>query len=282
MRMRWAQGMAESVLAVHAHRAAASIASVESLEPRLMFSAAMELDHAASYETLEDSPLEFATQVTGIVLDDTANDEYELSLANASGTLYALTSSGWLSGSNILLEGDKTEINDALDSLIYVPNTNYYGQTGISYQLDDDQSNTVSGAIPVTVVSLDDAPVLTVPATLSTAEDTAVSLGGDQLQRPGQRERPVYGDGVDGFRAGRSDVELHESRRGDGGVGWEQRERRMAVQRNPLGDQQPAVDADGEDAVELERDDDGACLVAGRWRAAFGEPDFDADRDPCQ
>ena len=141
----------------------------------------------------EDSSITFSV-VNGnaIILADDATEtlnEVELSLAVNNGTLTlgatdGVTITEGADGSTtITLNGNATAISEALDGLTYIPNPGANaitmdGAEVLHFVADDlgghgtGGSKTTEASLDITVEALNDAPVLTAPATASTEEDT--------------------------------------------------------------------------------------------------------------
>ena len=82
------------------------------------------------------------------------------------------------------LHGNLNDLNTALGTLTYNPDTDFHGPDSVVVTLDD-QGNTGQGeplsdeaTIDVDVVPLNDAPVVSVPTMVSTDEDQEVSIAG--------------------------------------------------------------------------------------------------------
>ncbi|HEX8120625.1 MAG TPA: tandem-95 repeat protein, partial [Solirubrobacteraceae bacterium] len=120
---------------------------------------------------------------------DAGGDDVKVDLSATHGTLTLATQSGLsaVSGDGsgaVSLTGSLSEVNAALTNLLYMPASNYHGSDSIGLVLSDLGHNgaggtqTDSDAIPVTVVSVNDAPVNSVPAAQTFNEDTTKTFTG--------------------------------------------------------------------------------------------------------
>ncbi|MBI5521695.1 MAG: DUF4347 domain-containing protein, partial [Desulfarculus sp.] len=102
----------------------------------------------------------------------------------------ALITAGANNTATFTLTGTVTQINTALDGLVYTPTGNYDGADSLAIVVHD-QGNTGSGGdksdsetVAITVNGINDAPVITKPAGQTTNEDTAKTfsaLAGNQI-----------------------------------------------------------------------------------------------------
>ena len=120
---------------------------------------------------------------------DAGSGNLRITLTATHGTLTLATTSGLsfttgdgTADATMTFTGDATSLNAALDGLTYSPSANYNGAASIQITTND-QGNTGSGgpmsdtdAVSVTVNAVNDAPVNTVPASQTTAEDTPVTF----------------------------------------------------------------------------------------------------------
>ncbi|HEX8120637.1 MAG TPA: tandem-95 repeat protein, partial [Solirubrobacteraceae bacterium] len=120
---------------------------------------------------------------------DAGGDDVKVDLSAAQGTLTLATQSGLTAVSGdgtgaVSLTGSLSEVNAALTNLLYMPASNYHGSDSIGVTLSDLGHNgaggtqTDSDAIGITVVSINDAPVNTVPGGQSFNEDTTKTFSG--------------------------------------------------------------------------------------------------------
>ncbi|BAQ64025.1 cadherin-like domain-containing protein [Geminocystis sp. NIES-3709] len=124
------------------------------------------------YTFNEDTLLSFSTlNISGAVNPITIT----LSVSNGSislGTLTGLTITQ-NNGTTIEFSGNQTDVNTALQSLIYDPNSNYNGSASLNITADDGFTNANQG-VDLTINPVNDAPVLTPHGTfnLTVDEDT--------------------------------------------------------------------------------------------------------------
>ena len=136
----------------------------------------------ATATTNEDTPFTFtAGNVISIADVDAASGSLSLTLSVTNGTLTlagttGLTVSG--DGTNsISASGNLTDINNALNGLVYAPSANYNGSDTLNIGINDN-GNTGSGgpltdskSVAITVTAVDDSPVAVADG-YSTNEDT--------------------------------------------------------------------------------------------------------------
>ena len=86
-----------------------------------------------------------------------------------------------------MLTGSLNELNEQLSQLVYTPSTNYSGADSLVISVTD-QGNTGAGSalsdattVELTVVPVNDAPVLSAPSQLSMQEDTSSLVEGLQI-----------------------------------------------------------------------------------------------------
>ncbi len=100
-----------------------------------------------------------------------------LTVASGSGATAAGNGTG-----NVHLTGTFTQVNAALDGLKYTPGANFAGGDTLTIVSDDGGANGSGGAksdsdtLALTVTAVNDAPTLTLPAPITTDEDTAKTL----------------------------------------------------------------------------------------------------------
>src|SRR6185503_7489817 len=76
------------------------------------------------------------------------------------------------------LSGTQAQINAALASISYLGNTNFNGSDTLTVLSTDSNGATDSDTVAITVNSVNDVPVNTVPGAQTVNEDTALSLSG--------------------------------------------------------------------------------------------------------
>ncbi|MBW4522495.1 MAG: VCBS domain-containing protein [Scytolyngbya sp. HA4215-MV1] len=133
--------------------------------------------------------------ISGISISDAdaGNGILEVSLSVAQGvlTLSSFNGLSFITGdgtadSNLVFRGTLADINTALNNLIYRGKANYNGADTLTIGVND-RGNTGGAAqidqkvINLTINSVNDAPVLTTPASVTVAEDTPISLAGITL-----------------------------------------------------------------------------------------------------
>ena len=139
-----------------------------------------------SFPAVED----VATAVAGISVSDidAGASVITVDLSVASGTL-TLTTAGLAAlvgdgTANLQLSGPVGDINTSLASLSYLGNTDFEGADLLSVLVDDGGATGLPGPltdlvnIPITVTGVNDAPVLSAPATASGAEEALIGLVG--------------------------------------------------------------------------------------------------------
>ena len=137
-------------------------------------------DHAptvkapTSLTTAEAAPLSL-TGSNAITISDAENDVVSVTVSVAHGTLTA----GSQTGSSITFTDTASNVTADLTSLSYTPTANYHGTDSITVNVAETSFGklTASSAIGVTITG-DQAPMVTVPSAVSTAEGTAISLTG--------------------------------------------------------------------------------------------------------
>src|SRR4029078_2026618 len=131
----------------------------------------------------EDTALTFTAGNTISVNDVDGNlSTTRLTVTNGSGTVSlaggATISSGANGSSTLTLSGTQAQINAALATLSYQGNANFNGSDSVTVLATDASGATDSDSVAITVSSVNDAPVNTVPGAQTVNEDTALSIGG--------------------------------------------------------------------------------------------------------
>ncbi|MBV9467858.1 MAG: tandem-95 repeat protein, partial [Abitibacteriaceae bacterium] len=134
--------------------------------------------------TNENVPLTFSTAVgNAIRVGDAEAGSTPLSLIIkvGQGTLVLGSTAGLTSNSagnagntSISLSGPLTALNNALNGLIFTPNTNYSGPDALTLALSDG-STTTTRSVPITVNFVDTPPVAA-NGSVTTQEDTATAI----------------------------------------------------------------------------------------------------------
>ena len=131
----------------------------------------------------EDAALTF-TGASTISVNDVDGNLSTTQLTVTSGTVTvslaggATISSGANGSSTLTLSGTQAQINAALASLSYQGNPNFNGSETLSVLSTDSNGATDSDSVAITVASVNDGPVNTVPGAQSVNEDTALSISG--------------------------------------------------------------------------------------------------------
>ncbi|NGZ05936.1 MAG: hypothetical protein G8237_06220 [Magnetococcales bacterium] len=134
----------------------------------------------------EDAPLTFTTLSVADV--DVGSGTMQLTLAATNGTLTLAAGSGvtLVAGgdhtANLTITGTLTQVNSALNGLIYQGNSNYYGAESITLTVSD-QGNTGTGGaqsasatLSVTVIPVNDGPTVNSATSISVAENTTGTI----------------------------------------------------------------------------------------------------------
>src|SRR5205085_10428474 len=125
-----------------------------------------------------------ALSIAGISVNDVDGNLSTTKLTVTSGTLNvslaggATISAGANSSSTLTLSGTQAQINAALASLSYQGNLNFNGSDTLTVLSTDSNAVTDSDTVAITVTSVNDAPVNTVPGAQTVNEDTALSIAG--------------------------------------------------------------------------------------------------------
>ena len=105
-----------------------------------------------------------------------------LTVTNGSVTVSlaggATISAGANGSSTLTLSGTQAQINAALASLSYQGNADFNGADTLTVLSTDANGSTDSDAVAITVSSVNDGPVNTVPGAQTVNEDTALPIGG--------------------------------------------------------------------------------------------------------
>ncbi len=125
-----------------------------------------------------------ALNITGLSVNDVDGNLSTVQLAVTQGTVAvtlsgAATISAGTNGTNTLtLSGTQADINATLASLSYQGTLNYSGADTLTMTSTDGNSATDVDTVGITVSSVNDAPVNTVPGAQVVAEDTALNITG--------------------------------------------------------------------------------------------------------
>ena len=125
-----------------------------------------------------------ALSIGGVSVNDVDGNLTTTQLTVTNGTVKvslaggATISAGANGTSTLTLSGTQAQINAALASLSYQGNLNFNGRDTLTVPTTDAQRATDSDAVAITVSSVNDGPVNTVPGAQTVNEDTALSIGG--------------------------------------------------------------------------------------------------------
>ncbi len=139
-----------------------------------------------SLSAAEDTSAAFSPSVSD---PDARGDDVEAELGVDHGTLTLSTIAGLTSVTGdgtdtVTLTGSLAEVNAAIAGLSYLPASNFNGADALSFALDDLGHNgsggaqTLTGSFAIAVSAVNDAPVNTVPAAQTVAEDGSATLSG--------------------------------------------------------------------------------------------------------
>ena len=140
----------------------------------------------ASVNATEDTLFSF-TGANTISVNDVETDAFTTQLSVNNGVLnVSLTGGATISaGSNnsttLTLSGTQAEINSALASLTYQPDSNFNGPDTLTVTTTETATTPAlndTDSITINVASVNDAPVNTVPASVNATEDTAFAFTG--------------------------------------------------------------------------------------------------------
>src|SRR6266850_1348301 len=131
----------------------------------------------------EDTALTF-TGANTISVNDVDGNLSTTRLTVGNGTVNvslaggATISAGANSSSTLTLSGTQAQINAALASISYQGNLNYNGADTLTVVSTDANAVVDTDTVAITVTSVNDAPVNTVPGAQTVNEDTALSIAG--------------------------------------------------------------------------------------------------------
>src|SRR6186997_3199723 len=122
--------------------------------------------------------------ISGLSVNDVDGNLSSTQLSVTSGTLNvslaggATISAGANGSVTLTLSGTQAQINAALASLSYQGNANFNGADTLTVLSTDANGATDSDTVAITVNSVNDAPLNTVPGAQTVNEDTALSISG--------------------------------------------------------------------------------------------------------
>ncbi|MCC7372437.1 MAG: hypothetical protein IT306_28750 [Chloroflexi bacterium] len=147
----------------------------------------------AAQTTNEDTALVFSSggaNLISVADPDAGASPVSVTLSVAQGTLSlnGVVNLTFTSGANgtgsMTFQGPLTDVNTALNGLSYQPNLNYLGADTLNLSADD-LGNTGSGSpgtdsktVGITVSAVNDAPVVTAPASANVTEDVPATISG--------------------------------------------------------------------------------------------------------
>ena len=122
--------------------------------------------------------------IGGISVNDVDGNLSSTQLTVTNGALNvslaggATISAGANGSSTLTLSGTQAQINAALASLAYQGNADFNGGDTLTVLSTDANGATDSDAVAITVSSINDGPLNTVPGAQTVNEDTSLSIGG--------------------------------------------------------------------------------------------------------
>ena len=125
-----------------------------------------------------------ALSISGVSVNDVDGNLSTTQLTVTNGALNvslaggATISAGANGSSTLTLSGTQAQINAALASISYQGNANFNGADTLTVLSTDANGATDSDAVAITVTSVNDGPVNTVPGAQTVNEDTSLSIGG--------------------------------------------------------------------------------------------------------
>ena len=125
-----------------------------------------------------------ALSISGVSVNDVDGNLSATQLSVTNGALNvslaggATISAGANGSSTLTLSGTQAQINAALASIGYQGNADFNGSDTLTVLSTDANGATDSDAVAITVNSVNDGPVNTVPGAQAVNEDTALSIGG--------------------------------------------------------------------------------------------------------
>ncbi len=125
-----------------------------------------------------------ALSISGVSVNDVDGNLSSTRLSVTNGVLNvslaggATISAGANGSSTLTLSGTQAQVNAALASISYQGNVNFNGSDTLTVLSTDANGATDSDAVAITVSSVNDGPVNTVPGAQAVNEDTALSIGG--------------------------------------------------------------------------------------------------------
>ncbi|NVK02375.1 MAG: tandem-95 repeat protein, partial [Oceanospirillaceae bacterium] len=150
-------------------------------------------------ETQEDTAFAFANAaaITLTDIDATNTSIMSLSLTVTNGSLAIDNLSnltlvnGAQNSAKIEVRGTLAQLQTAIDGLVYLPDASYNGSDSLEVVLADKGDTGTGGSkrdthtVALTVTAVNDAPVITAPASITTNEDIAITFGVSESQQLG-------------------------------------------------------------------------------------------------
>ncbi|MFW6154176.1 MAG: putative Ig domain-containing protein [Planctomycetota bacterium] len=153
----------------------AGATALEPLEPRLMLSADLALDEPDLEACVTtNSVLNFSGPLAVEAEDDQYVDETVDALLSVShGQLQAELPDGQpAEAPSIEITGTLSQVNDALATLVYVPDADYAGDDAMTFLLTDDNTGHDEGAVAITVDPAKDPPIVNLPTSAYMVADS--------------------------------------------------------------------------------------------------------------
>jgi hypothetical protein len=139
---------------------------------------------SATQNILEDTSLTLSTANNNLISvsdpDPIGPEQVTVTAANGKLTLTAAgnaTVTGIGTG-NLVLTGDLSDLNTALDGLIYTPNADFTGTETLMIHIDDQNTGASNGAqtddatVTISIAPVNDAPTIAAPTTVNATQDT--------------------------------------------------------------------------------------------------------------
>jgi hypothetical protein len=150
---------------------------------------------SATQNIVEDNALTLSAANNNLISvndpDPAGPEQVTVTAANGKLTLTAAggaTVTGIGTG-NLVLTGELSDLNTALDGLIYTPNADFTGTETLMIHIDDQNTGATNGAqtddatVTINISPVNDAPTITAPTTVNATQDTpfTFSTAGDAL-----------------------------------------------------------------------------------------------------
>jgi hypothetical protein len=143
----------------------------------------------------EDGTLVFSAantnQISTSDVDAASDPGVQITVAVLQGRLHLIPTAGVTINNNdtltVTATGAITDLNTALNGLTYTPNLNYNGTDTLTFTTNDNGATGPGGAkqdqdtVTINITAVNDAPVITRPATASASEDTTFTFNGGNV-----------------------------------------------------------------------------------------------------